>query len=220
MDVETLAEGIDRRIRALPQRRTEPIRRIRREYSKRLRDAPGGDILALADALLSRHRWVAYELVANHPAAMGSLGVAEVERLGRGIDSWSSVDTFGRTISGPAWRMGLIADEVIHRWASSRDRWWRRVALVSTVALNVKSRGGTGDTRRTLDICQRLVSDPDDMVVKALSWALRGLVPWDSDAVRDFLADHEDLLAARVKREVRNKLDTGLKNPRRSASPR
>jgi len=36
----------------------------------------------------------------------------------------------------------------------------------------------------------------------------------DPDAVRAFLAAHDAVLAARVKREVRNKLRTGLKNPR------
>ena len=60
-----------------------------------------------------------------------------------------------------------------------------------------------------------LVDDHDDMVAKALSWALRELVPRDAEAVQAFLAEHEHVLAARVKREVRNKLTTGLKNPRK-----
>ena len=34
-----------------------------------------------------------------------------------------------------------------------------------------------------------------------------------SEKSRKFLAEHEERLAARVKREVRNKLETGLKNP-------
>jgi 3-methyladenine DNA glycosylase AlkD len=51
------------------------------------------------------------------------------------------------------------------------------------------------------------------MVVKALSWALRELVVHDPAAVEAFLAQHEAVLAARVEREVRNKLETGLKNP-------
>jgi 3-methyladenine DNA glycosylase AlkD len=57
------------------------------------------------------------------------------------------------------------------------------------------------------------VDDRDDMVVKAMSWALRELVAHDPDAVRAFLSAHDDVLAARVKREVTNKLETGLKNP-------
>jgi 3-methyladenine DNA glycosylase AlkD len=86
------------------------------------------------------------------------------------------------------------------------------------VPLNLRSRGGTGDTGRTLDVCRRLVADPDDMVVKALSWALRQLVVWDPDAVREFLEVHDEALAARVKREVRAKLDTGRKHASRRAT--
>jgi 3-methyladenine DNA glycosylase AlkD len=59
-----------------------------------------------------------------------------------------------------------------------------------------------------------LAGDPDDTVVKALSWALRELVPHDPDAVRAFLKEYEAELAPRVKREKTNKLETGLKNPR------
>jgi hypothetical protein len=47
-----------------------------------------------------------------------------------------------------------------------------------------------------------------------VSWALRMLAPWQPKAVEAFVAEHEDRLAARVKREVRNKLRTGYKNPK------
>jgi 3-methyladenine DNA glycosylase AlkD len=80
--------------------------------------------------------------------------------------------------------------------------------------LNNKTRGGHGDTARTLEICRRLVADREDMVVKALSWALRELAKRDPPAVENFLVEHEGRLAARILREVRNKLRTGLKNPR------
>ena len=58
-----------------------------------------------------------------------------------------------------------------------------------------------------------LVADHDDMVVKALSWALRELIKRDPEAVTQFLNEYDESLAARVKREARNKLRTGLKNP-------
>jgi hypothetical protein len=35
----------------------------------------------------------------------------------------------------------------------------------------------------------------------------------DTDAVEQFLNEHAEILTARVQREVRNKLNTGLKNP-------
>jgi len=140
---------------------------------------------------------------------------AELEAFGQGMAGWGAVDAFGRSLSGPVWREHQVPDALIHKWARSADRWWRRAALVSTVPLNVKARGGRGDVSRTLAVCRLLVDDRDDMVVKAMSWALRELVVHDPDAVRAFLAEYEDRLAARAKREVRNKLQTGLKNPRK-----
>lgn len=208
-----LAKEIDERIRLLPDASTASIRRVRREYSKRLRTLPATEVWAVAEALLDSQRWVAYELLYYHPSKLSGLSIDDVERLGRGLASWDAVDTFARYISGPAWRQGFIPDAAVQCWAASPDRWWRRAALVSTVPLNLRAAGGGGDTQRTLAICERLVADRDDMVVKALSWALRELVFWDPDSVRAFLDTHRDTVAPRVKREVNNKLSTGLKNP-------
>jgi 3-methyladenine DNA glycosylase AlkD len=61
----------------------------------------------------------------------------------------------------------------------------------------------------------KLIDDRDDMVVKAMSWALRNLISFDRQAVEVFLANHAERLAARVRREVLNKLETGLKNPKK-----
>jgi 3-methyladenine DNA glycosylase AlkD len=85
--------------------------------------------------------------------------------------------------------------------------------LVSTVALNNKARGGDGDPARTLAVCELLVDDREDMVVKALSWALRELAKRDANSVEGFLETFGAKLPARVLREVRNKLSTGLKTP-------
>lgn len=216
-DPKTIASEIDAQIRALQMKNTKSVREVLRPYSRRLRDASAGFVLRLAQTLVREYgyRSVPYELIEKHRDAFQSLGQAELEMLGQGIDSWSSVDSFARTLSGPAWLKGQITDGVIHEWAASPDRWWRRAALVSTVALNVRSTGGYGDAPRTLAVCRILADDADDMVVKAMSWALRELVPHDPEAVRSFLAEYDAVLAARVKREVENKLTTGLKNPRR-----
>jgi 3-methyladenine DNA glycosylase AlkD len=214
-DPKAVAAQMVEEIRALPVRNTPHVRGIRRRYSRELRSAPAGFVLDVGRELLAAYgqRWLACELIRNHRAAFGQVGEAELEEFGRGIDSWGSVDSFARTLAGPAWLEGQVPDELIYRWARSEDRWWRRAALVSTVALNVRSKGGMGDVPRTLQVCDMLVGDHDDMVVKALSWALRELVAHDPQAVRAFLSAHQDTLAARVKREVGNKLTTGLKNP-------
>jgi len=216
-DPVAVAAELYAEITALQNPNTPNVRAIRKKYSKRFRDNDSVFILELAWVLLDRYgeRWIAYELIANHQKAYSSLDEAALEKYGQGINSWGSVDSFSRTLSGPAWRDGMVDDALLHRWAGSTDRWWRRAALVSTVALNVRSQGGKGDTERTLAICQKLAGDQDDMVIKAMSWALRELVPHDPQAVREFIKENEKVLATRVKREVNNKLSTGLKNPGR-----
>lgn len=113
----------------------------------------------LALHLLDQHRFVAYELVHYHPATLRSLGEQELEQLGQGIASWGAVDTFACYLSGPTWREHQVSDALIERWARSPDHWWRRAALVSTVPLNLKARGGRSDTVRTLMICRLLIAD-------------------------------------------------------------
>ena len=60
------------------------------------------------------------------------------------------------------------------------------------------------------------MEDREDLVVKAMSWALRAVAQRDPDGARKFLSNNRDRLAARVIREVENKLNTGVKNPRKA----
>ncbi len=215
-DAIKLAAEMAPEIRVLPTHTTANERAVVRRYAQLLLRADPIFILEMAYELIEAHtcRWQAYELIQSHAAAFQRLGPTELERLGRGMDSWWAVDSFARTLSGPAWCRGQVPDELIVHWAVSPDRWWRRAALVSTVAWNVRSLGGRGDAPRTLAVCRLLAAEHDDMLAKALSWALRMLVFFDPAAVRNFLEEYDGVLAARVKREVRIKLATGLKYPR------
>jgi 3-methyladenine DNA glycosylase AlkD len=212
-----LASAFDAEHKALTVHNTDTERAICRKYAVSIKEAPAEYVLEFARQLLvvHGHRWQAYELIAGHKAAFHCLNAELLEEFGQGINSWWTTDSFSRTLSGPAWREGLVGDELFNKWANSPDLWWRRAALVSTVAFNVRSLGGKGDTSRTLAICRGLAADHADMVVKALSWALRELVHFDRQAVEGFLREYEAVLAGRVKREVGSKLRTGLKNKRR-----
>ena len=203
---------------SLAWRNTPALRALRRVRSAAWRGRTPAFIIGVAAELQRRgaHRWLGYELIRHHRATFETLDDRTLDDLSAGLDGWGAVDAFARILSGPAWAQGRASDALIERWSNSDDRWLRRTALVSTVALNTPADGGRGDPRRTLAVCRRLTADRDDMVVKALSWALRALAVPDAAAVQDFLAAEDATLAARVKREVRHKLDTGLKTPRRA----
>lgn len=195
---------------------TPDLRRVVREYKGRLAEQNGEFVYRVGLRLLARRitecRQVGYELIAAHREARDSLTPKRIEALGAGIDNWACVDGFCCTLAGTAWREGRISDGTIRRWSRSEDVWWRRAAVVATVPLNTRSRGGRGDVARTLMICRPLVDDREMMVQKAISWALRALVRWDPEAVEAFLEDNRDSVSALVAREVRRKLVTGKQN--------
>jgi len=212
------ADALLAEVTALAHRDTPTLRALRRARSAQWRGRTPEFIMGVAMELQRRrvHRWLGYELIRNHRSAFDLLNDRRLGELSVDLGSWDVVDGFARILSGPAWARGLASDALIGAWAGSADRWLRRTALVSTVALNMPADGGRGDPDRTLAMCRRLAGDRDDMVEKALSWALRVLAARDGAAVRHFLAAEDARLAARVKREVRHKLETGLKNPRRA----
>jgi 3-methyladenine DNA glycosylase AlkD len=217
INVPELQTDVERQFHSLIHRTTQNLRKLRREFSKRIALLPADRVIQLSLNLIESGavpRFFAYELIQHHQAAFKSLNSRTISMLGNGIDSWGKVDAFACYLAGPVWREQQVPDSLINAWARSKDRWWRRAAVVSTVPLNNKTRGGRGDPLRTLQICRKVIDDRDDMVVKAVSWALRELVKRDPLIVQNFVCEHEARLAPRVLREVRNKLNTGLKNPK------
>jgi len=169
-------------------------------------------IKQLIDENVFELQQLAFEYLQTEKNLYKSLTVDFIERIEKNLDNWLSVDYFGAIVVGCAWRENLIDTEKVKRYLSSSDFWIRRIAIVATVSLNQKARGGLGDSKRTLEICQLVVDDHAEMIIKALSWALRELAKIDKESVIEFINKYKDKLHKKVLREVTNKLETGLKN--------
>jgi 3-methyladenine DNA glycosylase AlkD len=202
-------------IAALPRRDTPHLRALRKVWSQGLKADAGEHVIAVAEALEAvspqEGKWLAYELIRHHKAAFAEVSQLLVERFAERAASWYAVDALGTILTGPLWAKGRLPDALFEAWSRSENRWLRRSALVATVGLNASG----PDPGRTFPLCLRLADDRDDMVEKAVSWALRYLSQKDRDAVVAFIDAHGGEFCARVRREVRNKLATGLKTPRR-----
>lgn len=193
------------------------VRTRAKDIAREHRGDPAALIAEATKLALDGNEQLAFEVFRAAPKAAAVITIKQAERLLPTLHDWNSTDCFGSFVSGVAWREGSLTDKHILAWTRSKDLWTRRAALVSTVPLNLNARGSKsphGEAKKTLAVCDRLVDDHEDMIVKALSWALRTLAAKDAAAVRQFIAKHESHLAARVLRETRNKLKTGLKNSR------
>ena len=210
LDATTLLTEVISRIKTTAHT-TPALRTLRREYTRRIRDAEPRSVIRLALDLQKAgvvHRFFSDELIANHKGAMEALTRADVEKLGKGMDSWTRW-----TASGRLWR-GRRGD------GPDRRRCDREVVaveglvvaeggVVCTTKLNVK--GTKGDAKRTLVVCEMLIDDREDMVVKAMSWALRALAQRDPKSTERLWNDIVRGGGA-GSAEVGNKLRTGLKS--------
>ena len=202
-------------IAALPKRDTPNLRALRKSWSQALKAESGAHVIAIAEALEAvspqEGKWLAYELIRHHKAAFAEVSPLVIERFVERAASWYAVDALGTILTGALWASGRLSDATVDAWSRSDGRWLRRSSLVATVGRNAVK----PDPERTFAICLRLADDRDDMVEKAVSWALRWLAQKDRGAVEAFLAEHGERFRPRVRREVGRKLATGLKTPRR-----
>ena len=196
--------------------RNPDLRILIRELKAEYKHWPPEEWIGLSRALVHSGVFecqvLGFELIAGNKKLLALMTYKDASGLMHKLDNWASVDHFSVGIFGVMWRLGEVQDRHIQRLLESDNVWERRVAVVSTVSLNLKSRGGTGDTDRTVWVCEQVVDERHPMIWKALSWALRQLSRVDPEAVESFLDEHGERMSKQVLREVRHKLDFGTKN--------
>ncbi len=99
------------------------------------------------------------------------------------IDNWDLVDSCAPYIVGP-WLVDKDRG-VLDRLAGSSLVWERRIAVMATFAF-IKE----GDFHWTFRLGERLLTDPHDLVHKAVGWMLREVGNRDRRAEEEFLARH------------------------------
>jgi 3-methyladenine DNA glycosylase AlkD len=100
------------------------------------------------------------------------------------VNNWDLVDSSAPGIVG-AWLADKPRD-LLDRLAKSKNVWFRRIAMVSTFHFIRQ-----GESKDAIRIAERLVSDPHDLIQKAVGWMLREVDKRASPAaLQKFLTRH------------------------------
>ena len=99
------------------------------------------------------------------------------------INNWDLVDSSAEQIVGAFLRDRPRAP--LRRLAKSQDLWERRIAVLAT--FHFVKRGEFGET---LAVARALLSDPEDLIHKAVGWMLREVGKRDPEAEEEFLKEH------------------------------
>jgi 3-methyladenine DNA glycosylase AlkD len=101
------------------------------------------------------------------------------------INNWDLVDTSAPYIIGPWLEHDPEAQSKLQKLAASKLIWERRIAVLATFYF-IKA----GQYRISLELAEQLLSDPHDLIHKAVGWMLREIGKRDVTTLRQFLATH------------------------------
>lgn len=196
--------------------RVPQLRQMAKTWHKAHADIEHSQLLALVEGLWSgtsrEEKHLALELLRCYKRQVLLLHWDHFDRWRADLDGWELTDALGVYVFG-RW---LLADPIdrlpyLQLLIHEDHLWSRRLAIVATVWLN-RGQDGLSFPNLTLDLLDRVKTERTPIITKAVSWALRELIKKHPDRVADYIEKNDGVLAANVKREVRNKLRSGRKS--------
>jgi len=158
-----------------------------RKVAKRFRDLPEKEVLTLLTSEFHEERLLALLLLTGRFAKGDADDQARVYELylnhTRYINGWDLVDTSAPQIVG-----GYLLNrsrKPLYTLVGSSSLWERRIAIMATFTLIREEQ-----FEDTLNLAERLLQDPEDLLHKAVGWMLREIGNRDRDAEEKFLIQH------------------------------
>ncbi len=160
---------------------------LQRKVALRYQTLALRDLALLLASPTHEHRFAGLEiLVAQYERAADADRKTIVEfylQHTRNINNWDLVDTSAPYILGE--HLKTQPRRLLVTLARSRSVWERRIAIISTLTL-IRN----GETADTLRVAKILLSDPHDLIQKAVGWALREAGKVSQAALLEFLSQH------------------------------
>ncbi len=164
-----------------------------RKLATGYRELPFPELEVLLASSIHEYRFVALEILVMQyergtPAEQKRVCRFYLAHTDR-INNWDLVDTSAPYIVGEQSRQ-LGSRRLLERLLKSKNVWERRIAIVATFAF-IRH----GQTEPTFAIAQSLLTDPHDLIQKAVGWALREAGKVDEVTLLHFLKENYALLA-------------------------
>jgi len=158
---------------------------VQRRIALRYRTLPLKDIDRLLASKVHEHRFAAIEILVAQYERAGEEARHEIvdfylAHTSR-INNWDLVDGSAPYIIGE--HLITRPRDLLNRLAVSGNLWERRISIVSTLAL-IKN----GEIKDAFRIARKLLGDKQDLIHKAVGWALRECGRVSRPALVSFLA--------------------------------
>lgn len=146
------------------------------------------EVVALVSALwckpVHERRLAAVEVLTRYRDRLLASDMGWLEHLLRETKTWALVDPLAVTVVAELVDQHPDLASTLDRWAEDDDFWLRRSALL---ALLGPLRRGDGDFERFGRYADRMLSDSEFFIRKAIGWVLRDTSQRRPELVRDWL---------------------------------
>lgn len=127
------------------------------------------------------------------------------------VDNWAVSDCLSDILAQWVLISPKPRVKYLKQLIKSKNLWARRQALVVSFYLNF-TQSKIDYSQLVFELVEKTKHEKHPMIVKAVSWALRGLVKYHSGELRNYLKINLLTLPSLARREVVKKLETGKKN--------
>jgi 3-methyladenine DNA glycosylase AlkD len=167
------------------------LRAVTRGFRPRIKDLSLDERLDLAEALLAdgsgEMGHAGIDVLALTAKELGPEHFVRLDAMLDDFRGWSHVDDFCISVAQPL----LLAhpEETLAQlraWNTSPNRWKRRTSVVTFV----RKVGESGRfTDEALELCEPLVRDPEDLVLKGVGWCLKDVMRGDRPRVLAYVKE-------------------------------
>lgn len=190
--------------------------KLLREVLKETRDVSGEQLIAMLDELFFSGVYdytnFASKFLTKSKKARKSVSLSKIEKWVIQTEGWAECDSICQSL--------MSEKEVFERWSEwqksikrfsdNKNIQLRRASLV----LQVKSARESNDPnlrKLAFQIIEKLKSEKDILITKAISWLLRDLSRQNKKEVLQYLKDNQKSLPKIAFRETMRKIATGKK---------
>lgn len=185
-------------------------RRAARPVLRSFRDAPADRVVAFVRALWAEpereFHQVGADLLRAHATRLGAESLDDIRWFQTTNAWWDTVDTIAAHTVGPLVqrhrRLVTTMDDWIELDDDTSDSATSEMWLARTAILHQLTWKDDTDADRLFRYALRRAGDRQFFLRKAIGWALRQYAHTDPEAVRRFVADHDDVLSPLSVREA------------------
>jgi 3-methyladenine DNA glycosylase AlkD len=187
--------------------------KIAREFMKQNEEADREYVLALAKGLfISEYhdeKRLGLRLLQVYPRYLDLSLMPMLEEMLMQSPTWDLVDDIAIHLVGTVLAKDRKAYGYLKKWSRSENFWMRRAALISPILL---FRQGRGDTGLFFTFAEKMLSEKEFFIRKAIGWGLREISKANAGEAFRFLMGIRDRASGLTLREGAKRLPAEIKS--------